>query len=48
MDEYLRGFNESGRGSLVIDHHKQSLEFINQLNGNVSGTGLDAIGGRQR
>ena len=48
MDEYLRGFTETGRGSLVIDHHKQSLEYITQLNGNVSGTGLDAIGGQKR
>jgi archaellum component FlaD/FlaE len=48
MDEYLSGFQETGRGSLVIDHHKQSLEFINQLNGNVSTTGLKSVGGRQR
>jgi len=32
MEEYLRGFQETGRGSLAIDHHKQSLEFINQVN----------------
>jgi len=33
MDTYLRGFQDTGRGSLRIDHHKQSLDFINQLNG---------------
>jgi hypothetical protein len=36
MESYLRGFQDSGRGSLTVDHHKQSLEYINQLNGTVS------------
>lgn len=33
LREYLRGFDGRGSGSLTIDHHTQSLEYISQLNG---------------
>jgi choline/glycine/proline betaine transport protein len=37
----------SDSGSLVIDHHKQSLEFINQLNGGTA-SGLNSVTGVER
>jgi len=47
LETYLNGFEDTRRGTLMIDHHKQSLEFINQLNGG-SVSGLHGITGVKR
>jgi archaellum component FlaC len=33
LDEHLGEFGSGGRGSLAVEHHKQSLAYIDQLNG---------------
>jgi len=46
LQSYLRGFEGGGDGTLTIDHHTQSLEFIGQLNGDaVAASRLHAGGG---
>lgn len=37
LARYLRGFDEGGDGSLTIDHHQQSLSYINELTDGVTG-----------
>ncbi|PSP31314.1 flagella E, partial [Halobacteriales archaeon QH_10_67_22] len=38
LQSYLRGFDgaDSGEGSLTIDHHTQSLQYISQLDGDAA------------
>ncbi|MEF8822398.1 MAG: FlaD/FlaE family flagellar protein, partial [Halovenus sp.] len=47
LEAYLNGFEDTRRGALMIDHHKQSLEFINQLNGGTV-SGLNGVTGVTR
>jgi archaellum component FlaD/FlaE len=50
LSAYLQGFDAGGSGSLTIDHHKQSLRYIDQLDGGTAGVarlldggGLDGV-----
>jgi flagellar protein FlaE len=40
LQEYLRGFDGGGTGTLTIDHHTQSLKYISQLNGESAAFGM--------
>jgi flagellar protein FlaE len=51
LQTYLVEFDDSGSGTLTLDHHTQSLKYIGQLDGDASagvlgrrqGGGLDGI-----
>ncbi len=46
LQEYLRGFDGGESGTLTVDHHARSLNYIGQLNGDaVAASRLHAGGG---